>query len=134
MQFMPYLSFDGQCADAMNFYQRTLGGELQMHTMGDSPMAKDVPASHQQRIMHASLSTDGGNLMASDAMPGMPFESMKGISVTLAYTDIERGRKIFEALSAGGQVTMPYGETFWAKGFGMLVDRFGTPWMVNVSA
>lgn len=131
-QFMPYLSFDGTCADAMRFYQSVLGGELQLMTMGDSPMAADLPPGNSARIMHASISLDGGVLMASDSMPGMPYEAMKGISVTLAFKDAEKGRSIFNALAVGGQVTMPYDKTFWAAGFGMLVDRFGTPWMVNV--
>lgn len=131
-QFTPYLTFDGQCADAMKFYQRTLGGELQVHRMGESPMAGDLPAQYHDRLMHASLTLDGGVLMASDTMPGMPFESMKGMSVSLHYRDVEQGRRIFDTLAVGGTVTMPYAPTFWAAGFGMLVDRYGTPWMVNV--
>lgn len=132
-QFMPYLSFDGNCADAMRFYQSVLGGELQLMPMGESPIAADLPPGAGSRIMHASISLDGGVLMASDSMPGMPFEAMKGVAVTLAYKDVEKGRSVFNALvDDGGQVTMPYDKTFWASGFGMLVDRFGTSWMVNV--
>lgn len=131
-QFTPYLSFDGNCADAMRFYQSVLGGELQLMPMGESPIAAELPPGSGARMMHASIAYDGGVLMASDTMPGMPYEGMKGISVTLAFNDVEKGRSIFNALAAGGQVTMPYDKTFWASGFGMLVDRFGTPWMVNV--
>lgn len=131
-QFTAYLTFDGQCADAMAFYQRTLGGELQSHRMGDSPMAGDLPKAYHDRLMHASLALDGGVLMASDTMPGMPYDGMKGFAISLQYRDAEQGRRIFDALAAGGTVTMPYAPTFWAAGFGMLVDRYGTPWMVNV--
>ena len=131
-QFTAYLTFDGRCAEAMQFYQRTLGGELVLHRMGDSPMAGDVPKEQHDRVMHANLGVDGGLLMASDTMVGMPYEGMKGVSISLHYADVEHGRRIFDALAAGGQVTMPYDKTFWASGFGMCTDRFGTPWMVNV--
>jgi PhnB protein len=74
---------------------------------------------------------DGQRLMASDMPPGIPFEPMKGMTVSLSYKTADEGRKIFDAQSAGGQVQMPYGKTFWADGFGMCVDRFGTHRMVN---
>jgi PhnB protein len=130
--FSAYLCFDGNCAEAMKFYAATLGGELQVFRMGDSPMAGEIPASHHDRAMHASLALDGGTLMAADSMPGQPYQQMQGVSITLAYKDVEEGRRIFDAMSAGGQVTMPYQKTFWAAGFGMFADRFGTSWMVNV--
>jgi PhnB protein len=74
---------------------------------------------------------DGQRLMASDMPPGIPFEPMKGMTVSLSYKTAEEGRRIFNTLSACGQVQMTCGKTFWADGFGMCVDRFGTPWMVN---
>jgi PhnB protein len=126
-----YLTFDGTCAEAMRFYEKTLGGKLEfMQTFGESPMP--CPDAMKDRVMHARLVVDGGVLMASDAMGGHPYEGMKGFSISLQSPTLESARKLFDALAEGGKVTMPLEKTFWAEGFGMLVDRFGTPWMVNV--
>ena len=134
-QFEPYLSFNGNCAEAMRFYEKTLGGKIEMSmTYGEAPPMPGQPAptgDAAKRVMHASMTVDGDRIMASDMPPGMPFEPMKGITVSLAYADVAKGKAIFEALSAGGKVTMPYQKTFWADGFGMCTDKFGTPWMVN---
>ncbi|WP_332739308.1 VOC family protein [Hydrogenophaga sp.] len=134
-QFEPYLSFNGTCAEAMRFYEKTLGAKMEMSmTYGEAPPMPGQPAPSDEaaeRIMHASMTLDGHRIMAADTPPDMPFEGMKGITVSLAYPDAAKGRSIFEALSAGGTVTMPYQKTFWADGFGMCTDKFGTPWMVN---
>ena len=134
-QLDSYLFFDGTCAEAMRFYEKTLGGTIEMSmTYGEAPPSPDHPAptgEAAKRIMHASMTLEGSCIMASDMPPGMPFEPMKGITVSLAYPDVGRGKDVFDALSAGGTVTMPYQKTFWAAGFGMCTDRFGTPWMVN---
>ncbi len=134
-QFEPYLSFDGTCAEAMAFYEKTLGGKVEMMmTYGEAPPMPGQPAltgDAAKRVMHASMTLDDHRIMASDMPPGMPFEPMKGITVSLAYKTAEEGRKVFEALSAGGTVRMAYGKVFWADGFGICVDKFGTPWMVN---
>jgi PhnB protein len=130
-QLDTYLMFDGTCADAMRFYEKTLGAKLEMMmTHAQSPMAGQTPPGSENRIMHARLDLDGRLLMASDTMPGQP-SGMQGFSLSLMYPTAEAGRGVFDALAAGGKVTMPYQKTFWAEGFGMLVDRFGTPWMVN---
>jgi PhnB protein len=132
-QLDPYLMFDGNCAEAMRFYEKTLGGKLEaMHTFGQSPGGDQVPAEHANRIMHAMLVLENRVLMASDHGPGQPYEGPRGFSLSLQCADVDSARRTFEALADGGTVTMPFQETFWAKGFGMLVDRFGTPWMVNV--
>jgi PhnB protein len=131
LQLDNYLFFDGNCADAMRFYERTLGGKLQLMTHGDSPMAAQTPPGSANRIMHARLELDGRFLMASDSMVGQPYEGMKGFSLSLIYPTVAEAQRIFAALADGGQVTMPIAKTFWAEAFGMLVDRFGTPWMVN---
>ena len=102
-----------------------------MMTNAQSPMADHTPPEHADRILHARLVIDGRYLMASDCMVGQPYEGMKGFSLSLIYPTDAEARRIFDALAEGGQVTMPMQETFWAKAFGMLVDRFGTPWMVN---
>jgi PhnB protein len=129
-----YLFFDGTCAEAMRFYERTLGAKLEMMmTHAESPMAAESPPSpgSGNRIMHARLVIDGRALMASDSMVGHPYEGMKGFSLSLQYPTVADARRVFDTLAAGGKVTMPMQKTFWAEAFGMLVDRFGTPWMVN---
>ena len=130
-QLNAYLFFDGTCADAMRFYERTLGGKLDLITHAQSPIAGETPPGSADRILHARLVFDGGMLMASDSMVGQPYEGMKGFSLSLIYPTAAEGRRMFDALAQGGKVTMPMQKTFWAEGFGMLVDRFGTPWMVN---
>lgn len=132
MQITPYLNFDGNCAEAMRFYEKALGGKLQTMPFAGSPMESDIPAAYRNRIMHACLTTtDGQSLMASDTGPWAPYEAPKGIQVTLNCATAAEGRKAFDALSQGGKVTMPLDKTFWAEAFGMFTDRFGTPWMVN---
>ena len=131
LQLDTYLFFDGNCADAMRFYERTLGGKLQLLTHAESPMAAQTPPGSANRIMHARLELDGRLLMASDSMVGQPYERMKGFSLSLIYPTVAEAQRMFAALAEGGQVTMPIAKTFWAEAFGMLVDRFGTPWMVN---
>jgi len=130
-QLNTYLFFDGNCADAMRFYERTLGGKLSLMTHAESPMAAETPPGSANRILHARLDFDGGMLMASDSMVGQPYEGMKGFSLSLIYPTEAEGRRMFDALAQGGHVIMPMQKTFWSEGFGMLVDRFGTPWMVN---
>lgn len=134
-QIDAYLMFSGDCAEAMRFYEKTLGAKLEaMMTYAESPdpaMCGNMPAGGADRIMHASLDIDGRRLMASDYAPGQPAEAMKGFSLSLSYPTVNQARGVFDALSAGGKVTMPMQKTFWAEGFGMLVDRFGTPWMFN---
>ena len=131
-QFNAYLFFDGTCADAMRFYERTLGGKIEMMlTHAESPMADKTPPGSADRIMHARLAIDGGALMASDSMAGQPYGGMKGFSLSLIYPTVADAKRVFNALAAGGQVTMPMEKTFWAETFGMLVDRFGTPWMIS---
>ena len=129
-----YLAFDGNCAEAMRFYEQVLGGKLQaLMTNGQSPMAAQVPPEHHHRILHAYLvlPDNGGALMAGDCMVGVPYEGIKGFSLALNYPTVELAQNIFNALSAGGKVTMPMQPAFWAKTWGMLTDRFGTPWIVN---
>ncbi len=130
-QLDTYLTFDGNCAEAMRFYERTLGGKLYLMTIGESPMAVEMPTASRDRIMHARLDLEGRLLMASDAMVGRPYEGMKGFSLTLNYPTVAEARRVFDTLAEGGQITMALQKTFWAEAFGMFVDRFGTPWGVN---
>lgn len=127
-----YLNFDGTCAEAMRFYEQALGGKLEMMmTVGQSPIADQMPPGSENRVMHSTLIVGERRLMAADTMIGHPYQGMQGFSLSLAYPTVEEGQKVFDTLAEGGQVRMPLQKTFWADGFGMLVDRFGTPWMIN---
>ncbi|WP_422085066.1 MULTISPECIES: VOC family protein [Variovorax] len=127
-----YLTFDGNAAEAMRFYEKTLGGKMQMMmTMGEAPGAEQFPPGAADRIMHAALAYGDGLLMASDSMPGMAYEGMKGFGVALTLDTVPEAQRVFDAFAEGGKVTMPFGPTFWVEGFGMVTDRFGTPWLVN---
>jgi len=131
MKMVPYLNFDGQCEEAFRFYEQCLGGEIvMMMTHGDSPIAGEVPSESHPRIMHARLVVGDATLMGSDS-PSEHFQKPQGIYVAIQIEDPEKGERIFNELSEGGQVTMPFEKTFWARGFGMLVDRFGISWMIN---
>ncbi|HEY0140666.1 MAG TPA: VOC family protein [Thermoanaerobaculia bacterium] len=129
----PYLSFDGNCSEAMRFYEKTLDGKLiALLRNADIPGACEaLPPGNEERIMHAYLTVGEVVIMAGDSIVGWPYEGMKGFHLTLSYDDTERGRRIYDALADGGKVTMPWAPAFYAEGTGMLVDRYGTPWIVN---
>jgi PhnB protein len=131
MHLIPYLTFDGDCEQAFKVYEKVLGGKIvAMVTHRDTPAEAHVPAEWRDKILHARLAFGDNILMASDAPPGRQ-ERMQGFSVTLNVKEPAEAERIFDALADGGSVRMPLSETFWAKKFGMLTDRFGTPWMVN---
>jgi PhnB protein len=131
MQVHPYLSFDGKCGEAFRLYERVLGGKIEfMQTYGESPMADQTPPELRDAVMHTSLRIGDSLLMGSDAPPGH-FQKPQGTHISVTLGDAEDGARIFRELSEGGTVTMPYEKTFWAAGFGMCVDRYGIPWMVN---
>jgi PhnB protein len=131
-QINAYLAFDGNCAEAMRFYERVLEGNLKaLLKNSETPAAEHVPAGNEDRIMHAYLEFDGGSLMAGDALASDQYQGMKGFSLTLQYGDTAEAEGVFNALSEGGKVTMPWSPTFWAEAFGMVTDRYGTPWIVN---
>src|SRR5512143_1012529 len=132
-QAIPYLAFNGNCADAMRFYENALDGKLEVLMSGaESPMAEQMPKEFADRIMHARLVLPGGGVLyAGDAPANMPYEGIKGVSITLNYDTAAQAGKVFDELAAGGTVTMAMQPAFWAKAWGMLVDRFGTPWIVN---
>ncbi|MFZ6875593.1 VOC family protein [Undibacterium sp. Di27W] len=128
-----YLSFNGNCKEAMHYYEQVLGGKITVMMSGaESPMAAMIPAESAHRILHARLELpDGGLLFAGDCPQQMPYEGIKGVSFALNYDTTEEAGKIFNALAEGGQVTMPVQPAFWAKSWGMLVDKYGTSWIVN---
>ena len=129
-----YLTFNGNCREAMTFYAKSLGAELHLMAFGDmpGPDGKPAPKEVKDRIMHARLSKGPVALMASDTMPGMPFQQGNNFSIALQCESPQEVDKLFAALSAKGKVTMPVQETFWAARFGMLTDQFGINWMFNL--
>ncbi|HVT13791.1 MAG TPA: VOC family protein [Fimbriimonadaceae bacterium] len=130
MKINPYLNFDGQCEEAFKHYERCLGGKIvAMMDYGSAPMPCDMTPDQKKRIMHARLIVDDQVLMGSDAPQGR-YERPQGLYVTVGISDVNEARKAFESLGEGGTVVMPFEPTFFAEGFGMLTDRFGTPWMV----
>ena len=131
MKLNPYLTFNGQCAEAFRFYERVLGGRIEgMMTHGESPIAGEVPSEWHERILHARLVVGDQVLMGSDSPPES-YAKPQGLYVSLHVDQPADGERIFQALADRGTVTMPFEKTFWAARFGMLVDRFGTPWMIN---
>ena len=134
MRVNPYLVFNGRCEEAFTFYAECLGGKIEaMLPHAGTPAEGHVPAEWREKIMHARLSVGEDVIMGSDAPPGH-FEQPKGFSVTIQLAEPAEADRIFQRLSEGATVTMPIQQTFWASRFGMLVDRFGTPWMVNCQA
>jgi len=133
MQLNPYLTFNGQCEAAFKFYEQCLGGKIvMMMPHGESPMAEQTPEEWRNKILYAQLTIGDIVLMGSDSPPDY-FEKPQGFSVNLQFEDIAEAERVFQALAEGGTVRMPLQETFWAKRFGMFIDRFGIPWMVNCS-
>jgi PhnB protein len=131
MQLNPYLNFKGDCEAAFKFYERCLGGKIAFKmTFGESPMAQHAPPGWADKIMHIRLEVGGRVLMGSDAPPDR-YEGAKGFHVTITLDQPAEAERVFHALADQGSVQMALQETFWAARFGMLVDRFGIPWMVN---
>ncbi len=128
IQLAPYLAFNGNCEEALNFYKDCLGGTIsEIHRFEGSPMEQQV--TDKRGIMHATFSFEGGTLMASDSPQGAPSES--NISLSIGIDDENRGQEIFDKLSAGGNVAMPFQKQFWGAVFGMFKDRYGIFWMMN---
>ncbi|NJK69798.1 MAG: VOC family protein [Microcoleus sp. CSU_2_2] len=131
MQLSPYLFFNGECEAAFKFYEQCLGGKIDaMMTYAESPEAEQTSPESRDRIMHAHLTVNDMALMGSDAPPSH-FETPQGFSVSLQFDDVVEAERIFQALAENGTIKMPLQETFWASRFGIVVDRFGTPWMIN---
>ena len=128
-----YLTFNGNCRQVMKFYAECLGAELQLVSFGDMPSGeKPSPQEMKERIMHARLSKGSVVLMASDTMPGMPFQQGNNFTLSLQCESAQEVDKLFNALGQKGKATMPPQETFWAARFGMLTDQFGINWMFNL--
>lgn len=131
MQLNPYLVFNGQCEAAFKFYAKCLGGKIEaMMTHAGTPAEGHVPPEWRDKILHARMVVGDGVVMASDAPPDR-YQKPQGFSVSIQFNNQAEAERIFRALSENGTVQMPFGQTFWASGFGMCVDQFGIPWMVN---
>ena len=131
MKLNPHLMFDGRCEEAFTTYQKILGGEIvAMIPHEGTPAGEHVSPGWRKKIIHARLVANGMVLMGSDAPPDHQ-EPMKGFSVALNVKEPAEAERIFNALADQGTVRAPLSETFFAVKFGMLVDRFGTPWMIN---
>lgn len=133
----PYLTFDGNAREAVRFYEQVLGGQLVgILNFGDMPSSPEhpVPEEARNRVMHAHLKVGDSDLMFCDTFPGMPYESGSTIQLTVILDDEARARAIFDALSDGGEVTMPLQQTDWSPLYGMVRDKFGISFQINVSA
>jgi PhnB protein len=128
----PYIFFDGDCEEAMHFYERVFKVKLEMVMYeSEAPDAKALPKGKKPRVMHTRLPLYGGALMASDWIADRPFERKQGFYVSIICPDRKEAKRVFDAFADGGQVNMPFEKTFWSEGFGMVIDKYGTPWMVN---
>lgn len=132
MQFNTYLLFDGNCEEAFKFYEKALGGKIEMMlTHEAAPAGSPIPPEWLKKIMHARLSIGNAVLMASDAPPGR-FCKPQGFSVNISLSDASQAERIYNSLAENAtNIGMPLAETFWAHRFAMLTDRFGIPWMIN---
>jgi PhnB protein len=131
MKITPYLGFDGTCAEAFKFYERVLHGKIDMMmTYGEAPAPQQAPADQRDRIMHVHMKVGDQSLMGGDS-PSHTHQKPAGFCVSVHIDTEAEAERVFKDLSDGAQVNMPMAETFWAKRFGMLVDRYGTPWIVN---
>jgi PhnB protein len=131
MAFHPYLFFCGSSREAFTRYKEVFGGDLELMRLGDAPDAGDIPPEQADVIIHAALTFDDHLLMGSDDPTTDSFGPVQGMMVSYSARDADDARRVFDALSEGGKVTQEVIETFFSPAFGMLVDRFGTPWMVS---
>ena len=126
-----YLRFNGNCKEAMSFYKDCLGGELTMQKVGESPMSNNMPQQMQDKIMHATLKTEGFIIMASDLCDESGLVKGNNVSLMLDCDSEEQIRNTYDRLSEGGNKSHPLEQTFWNALFGDLTDKFGINWLMN---
>jgi PhnB protein len=131
MKINAYLNFNGNCEEAFKFYEKALGAKpVMMMRYGESPAAKDIPKDMHSKIIHARIALGDDVIMGSDCPPDR-FEGQHGFCLNIGVDTLEKAERYWNALKDKAEICMPFEETFWAERFGMLVDRFGIPWMVN---
>jgi PhnB protein len=131
MQVNPYLSFKGQCEEAFEFYAQCLGGQLgAIFRYAGTPLSHHVPADWQDKVMHGSVKLGDQVLMGADVAPDR-YEAARGFSLSIHIKSTADGERVFQELARGGRIVVPLERTFWAALFGMLIDRFGIPWLIN---
>ena len=131
MKLNGQLTFNGQCEEAFKFYEKLLGGKIvSLLRWGDTPMGEKAPKEFKNKVIHAHMTAPGLELGGGDAPPNM-YAKPQGMKIGIEIEQPAEAEKLFKALSEGGSVEMPLQETFWAQRFGMCVDRFGTPWLIN---
>lgn len=126
-----YLRFNGNCKEAMSFYKDCLGGELSLQKVGESPMAGNMPQQMQDKIMHATLKTEGFTVMGSDLCDEKGLVPGNNVSLVLDCDSEDQVRTVYNKLSEGGHKTHPLEVTFWNALFGDLIDKYGINWMMN---
>ena len=132
MQINAYLNFKGNCKEAFEFYADVLGAKVEAmipHT--GTPVEAHVPAEWRDKILHARIAGNGWVLMGSDAPPGKGEGAAHGFCINIGVNDPQEADRLFAKLAENGSIQMPIQKTFWATRFGMMTDRFGTPWMIN---
>ena len=126
-----FLTFNGNCREAMTFYKECLGGELTQQTVGELPMAEQMPAQMKESILHSLLTSESIVIMGSDMAPETGLIKGNAVSLMLNFSNEEETRRIYTNLSKGGNATHPLEVTFWGALFGNLTDKFGNQWMLN---
>jgi PhnB protein len=127
----PYLTFSGNCREAMTFYKECLGGKLTLQTIGESPMADQMPSQMKDSILHATLTMDRLIILATDCVPDNGLIKGNGVSLCLNFNSDGEIRTCYASLAAGGKTTQPLENTFWGAIFGGLTDKFGNHWLLN---
>jgi PhnB protein len=131
LDITPYLTFNGNCEEALNYYKDATGGTIGNIMTFDSAPDMKVPDNMKKKILHSMMTIGKSTIMASDTMPGQDINPGGPVSLSLNFDSIEEEEKVFNKLSAGGKVTMPLQDTFWGARFGMCTDKFGINWMFN---
>ena len=135
MKVQAYVTFGGRCEEALEFYKKAVGAEVKnLLRWKDSPdAAMQPPPGYEEKVMNASFRIGDSELMADDGM-GVKGVEFKGMTLVLTVADDAEAKRVFTALGEDGSVQMPLAKTFWTSSFGMLTEKFGVPWMVNVDA
>ncbi|WP_373071847.1 VOC family protein [Zeaxanthinibacter enoshimensis] len=130
MKLTPYLAFDGNCQEAMEYYKELLNGTLDVKKFADAPETMETPDFMMQKVMHAQLQFGDQKIYACDTMqPNL----VRGndLHLSLNIIDAEKAAAVFNGLAEGGEINMPFKDVFWGGKFGMVKDRFGTQWMIS---